>query len=85
MTEKDLIKRAAFKKLDKAVRGELKYLEDAKRPIGEFSINSQMCDFTDDEHAEVETIIEGICTNTQRLQLYCHDHDIESPFFINQK
>lgn len=83
MTEKDLIKRTALEKLDKAVRGELKYLEDTKRPIGDFSINSEMADFTDDEHAEVETIIEEICTNTQRLQLYCKNRDIESSLFIN--
>ena len=79
MKNKNQIKREALKKLDKLVKMELEYLNDAKSSITSFSLNIQENYFTKDEKNEILNSIKQIQTN---IIFYCQSRGIEIPELI---
>lgn len=76
MTDKDKLKAEALKKLDKLVKGHLKYYEDTNTNLEPLKDLKEF--FKEEEYKEISNSITQVETS---LEEYCKSRGIDSPSF----
>lgn len=76
MTDKDKLKAEALKKLDKLVKGHLKYYEDTNTNLKPLKDLKEF--FKEEEYKEISNSITQVETS---LEEYCKSRGIDSPSF----